>query len=82
MQSEGTTLAQRLSAGARKRSLLLQHGFSLPRHRSFISTSGSQCSDRRRLMKVLIVEDHPDMRDLLRRIVEGMGLCSGPSEWR
>jgi two-component system cell cycle response regulator DivK len=35
-------------------------------------------------MKVLIVEDHPDMRDLLGRIVEGMGyvpvLASGGEE--
>jgi hypothetical protein len=28
MKSEGTTLAQFISAGARKRSLLLHHGFS------------------------------------------------------
>ena len=35
-------------------------------------------------MKVLIVEDHPDMRDLLRRLVEGIGyvpvLASGGEE--
>ncbi len=84
MPSEGTTLAQRLSAGARKRSLLLQHGFSSTPASLFRFHVGSQCSDRRRRMRVLIVEDHPDMRDLLGRIVEGMGyvpvLASGGEE--
>jgi two-component system, cell cycle response regulator DivK len=84
MQSEGTTLAQRPSAGARKRSLLLQHGFSSTPASLFRFHVGSQCSDRRRRMKVLVIEDHPDMRDLLGRIVEGMGyvpvLASGGEE--
>ena len=73
MKSEGTTLAQRISAGARKRSLLLQHGFSSTPAPLFRFHVGSQCSGRWWRMKVLIVEDHPDMRDLLGRIVEGMG---------
>ena len=84
MQSEGTTLAQGISAGARKRSLLPQHGFSSTPAPLFRFHVGSQGSDRRRLMKVLIVEDHPDMRDLLRHIVEEMGyvpvLASGGEE--
>jgi two-component system, cell cycle response regulator DivK len=84
MKSEGTTLDQRLSAGARKRSLLLQHGSSSTPASLFRFPVGSQRSDRRRRMKVLIVEDHPDMRELLGRIVEAMGyvpvLASGGEE--
>ena len=84
MKGEGTTLAQSISAGARKRSLLLQHGFSSTPALRFRFRVGSQCLDRRRRMKVLIVDDHSDMRDLLGRIVEGMGffpvLASGGEE--
>jgi two-component system, cell cycle response regulator DivK len=73
MNTEGTTLAQFISAGARKRSLLLQHGFSSTPAPLFLSAWANHHSDQWRLMKVLIVEDHPGMRDLLRRTVEGMG---------
>jgi hypothetical protein len=73
MRSEGTTLAQLMAAGARKRSLVLQHGFSSTRHHSFLLTGANHHSDWWRLMKALSVEDHPGMRDLLSRIVERMG---------
>jgi two-component system, cell cycle response regulator DivK len=53
--------------------LLLHHGFSFTPAPLSFQLRSVIIPDRRRLMKVLIVEDHPDMRDLLGLIVERLG---------
>src|SRR5687768_10686775 len=68
-------VAQLISAGARKRSSLRQQGFLLPRHTRYFPRR-QHFSDRRRLMKVLIIEDDSDMCDLLGLLVERLGYDS------
>jgi two-component system, cell cycle response regulator DivK len=75
MQSEGTMVAQVVLTGARKAHLVTTTRISST-PALVIFRVGNHFSDRRRLMKVLIIEDDSDMCDLLGILVERLGYDS------